>query len=839
MPGRMQIAYALTSDGRDTHADMALVSMLSARLTNPGVRLRVLADADSAEALRASRHRVLEVCDELRAVATPDGSPVFKNRWIKTQAAEFVDEACLLLDCDTIVSRSLAEAWPRITDLGAVANHNAPDLQHQVWREDLEFLRRMSWPANFSFYANGGALFFRPTPAVREFFRHWHQLWRQGAAESGRLRDQPALSTALHQSRVQATELPPSFNCQTYSVFASPDDATAIWHFYGSVDQNTHGHYTRLLSLSRQESIPELRRRIRTAIDCRILGPKPVRHGIRFKPAGAASLEAARGKKIALLLSMEFEGLYRNGGIGTYYRELSQIFHQRGWFTVLLNLSHYPTPEAMPPLPGLDCVFQVAEFEKFMELNQANRRLLECSQHSNLDRIGTQSLLFIQAVANTFPGQNIYAEFHEMCGPGYHAAKARESGWLAPDVVVGVTMHSGHEWIFEANDAILSQDSTDFLNVAAREEDSFRSADLAMFPSESLHQIVGSYGWRTEHAAKLPYSIPLSSPTPSRAPRPRRKMTIYCGGGLANRLGTLAAGYWLARFFGLKPAIWWPREPHCECPLVRLLLPPADVEVTDVSPWEAEQRKFLEPQTIVSHLPIHDLPQTSPKLLADREHLQRLMEENHRPVLYHDNWLPPWLDPAAPLRLFEREFALDEGIAREVRDFAFTHQLARRAAVHLRLTDFGVGEDHYLPAVREAIARHPDEPIFLCSDSEEAEEHYLRTFPRLFVRAKRAFVTKRAPSLPWLDPSKPFDSDQRYNVRRNEAAVIEGMHDLCLLATAADAYTVQHPNTATSSFFKFARLWNPGVGSLPDSTPSQVMSDRDLFDERHFRFPTA
>jgi hypothetical protein len=835
----MQIAYALTSDGRDIHADMALVSMLSARLTNPGVRLRLLADTDSAEALRASRHRVIEVCDELTEIATPDGAALFKNRWIKTQAAEFVDGDCLLLDCDTIVAGDLAAAWPRIAEVGAVANHNAPDLPHQIWSEDADFLRRMGWPTDFPFYANGGAIFFRTSPAVREFFLRWHLRWRQGVENSGRLRDQPSLNAALRESQVQVTELPPSFNCQFSSVFAHPDDTTVISHFYGSQGGTSHGHYAHLLSLGRHESTSSLRRSIRTAIDRRIFNPtKPARHGIRFTPAVAASLETARGRDIALLLSTEYEGIYRNGGIGTYYRELSRIFRERGWFTVLLNLGPRPT-DGPAELPHLDRIFHADEFGAFMELNHANERLLTGSRQTFFDLLGTRSLLFIQAMANTFPGQRIYAEFHEMCGPGYHAAKAGESGWLDPGVVVGVTMHSGHEWVFEANDAILAQENENFLNAAVQEEASFRSADLAMFPSDSLHQIVRSYGWRTEHAAKLPYSIPLPSPKSSRPPRPQRTMTIVCGGGLANRLGTLAAGYWLARFFGLKPAICWPRDTHCECALVRLFRPPEDVGVAEATPWDPEQRKFLGQQTILSHLPIHDLPHTSPKVLANREQLQRLMHENHRPVLYHDNWLPQWLDPAAPLRLFERDFALDGGIAREVRDFAFTHQLARRAAVHLRLTDFGVNDDYYLPAVREAVARNPDEPIFLCSDSEEAEEHYLRTFPRLFVRAKRAFVTKRDPSLPWLDPGKPIESYQRYNVRRSETAVIEGMHDLCLLATAADTYTVLPPNKGTSSFFKFARLWNPGLGSRPDSAPSQGTSDRDLLHERHFRFPTA
>ncbi len=514
----MQIVYALTSDGNDVHADMALVSMLSARLTNPRARLRLLADTNSAQALQTAQHRLLEVCDELTAVPTPDGPPLFTNRWVKTQAAEFVNGDCLLLDCDTIVAGDVSVAWPLITDVGLVANHNAPDLEHQVWSEDLDFLRQMGWVTDFPFYANGGAIFFRPTPGVRDFFRRWHQLWQEGATASNRLRDQPSLNTALHEGRLRVTELPPSFNCQTGSVFARAGDATVIFHFYGSQVELSRGPYAHLVSLAGRESMVSLGRSIHAAIDRRIFDPAtPARRGIRFKASVEASLEPARGKSIALLLTTEYEGIYRNGGIGTYYLELSRQLHQRGWFTILLSLSHLPVPDEPLTLPGLDRIFHASQLEEFLELNHANSQLLAGAAGSYFDNFGIRALLFIQAMACMFPGQRVYAEFHEMCGLGYHAAKAKESGWLDPEVVVAVTMHSGHEWVYEANDALLSQENAHFFAAATREEESFRSAQVAMFPSDSLHEIVESYGWRTAHAAKLPYIIPMT-PRSAEAP---------------------------------------------------------------------------------------------------------------------------------------------------------------------------------------------------------------------------------------------------------------------------------------------------------------------------------
>jgi hypothetical protein len=95
---------------------------------------------------------------------------------------------------------------------------------------------------------------------------------------------------------------------------------------------------------------------------------------------------------------------------------------------------------------------------------------------------------------------------------GYETTKAKESGGLRPEVVVATTMHSGNEWIFEINGSTLAEDNAAYLRTATREEESFHSADAGIFPSDSLHRHVLTYGWRTDHAVKIPNPIPLQEP---------------------------------------------------------------------------------------------------------------------------------------------------------------------------------------------------------------------------------------------------------------------------------------------------------------------------------------
>src|SRR6516164_5006902 len=86
----LRIVYVISSDGCDAYADMALVSILSVQISNPGFKILAVCDEKSAHALSANRHRLLEVCNEFISVPTPDGERSFRSRWIKTQLCRYV-----------------------------------------------------------------------------------------------------------------------------------------------------------------------------------------------------------------------------------------------------------------------------------------------------------------------------------------------------------------------------------------------------------------------------------------------------------------------------------------------------------------------------------------------------------------------------------------------------------------------------------------------------------------------------------------------------------------------------------------------------------------------------
>jgi len=273
------VAYTVTSDGSDTYADMALVSMLSVRSTNPRLRIVVVCDQASAKALRQHRHRMLEVCDDVAEVATGEGHPTFRNRLLKTQLVCHVPGPCLYLDADIFVRGSLSPLSRLTDDIGAVANNNARTKEEMVWTGDDEFLRSMAWPREFKTFVNGGVQFYHDTPGTRRFYELWHKLYLQGlerhvdrlpevTADRSLLniywQDQPSLNAAIKLSEVQCAVLPDSYNLQMKPGVRGARNA-AVWHFWHALGLGD-SCFARLVAAAPQADLAKLRRMVVKAI---------------------------------------------------------------------------------------------------------------------------------------------------------------------------------------------------------------------------------------------------------------------------------------------------------------------------------------------------------------------------------------------------------------------------------------------------------------------------------------------------------------------------------------------------------------------------------------------
>ncbi|MGB5970943.1 MAG: glycosyltransferase [Spirulinaceae cyanobacterium] len=215
-------------------------------------------------------------------------------------------------------------------------------------------------------------------------------------------------------------------------------------------------------------------------------------------------------KRIALLVTPEYEGIFRNGGIGSYYRTLSEKLAAADFYVVLLLAQSKERFGGGSTIAVVDQIFSLSECEEVLELPSTHSGIL--SQFREWEWVGYENygaLFFAQAIATQFKDAYIYIEFPEMLGLGYRTIQAKRAGILGKNCVVAVTLHSGQEWLQEAHGSYLQVNPQWFWQVSHYEQYCFEQADLAFFLSHFLQEKVERYGWQTNHAWHLPYCFPV------------------------------------------------------------------------------------------------------------------------------------------------------------------------------------------------------------------------------------------------------------------------------------------------------------------------------------------
>jgi Glycosyl transferase family 8 len=231
----IQIAYVLTSNGKDIYADMNLISLRSLRYTNPNAKIFIVVDCETFQALETCHHHILQEADQIISVKTPAQPPSFRNRFIKTSLREHLSGNFLYLDADTVIRGDLTEIFNIKSSFAAAPNHSGSGDPAEMPYDEIENFKLLEWELP-KYYVNGGVLFFADTPDTYKFCQLWHQKWLASVEKRGSFRDQPSLNSAIADSGVSFTWLPHRFNAQidVRPIYA-PD--AVIWHLYSSNDK--------------------------------------------------------------------------------------------------------------------------------------------------------------------------------------------------------------------------------------------------------------------------------------------------------------------------------------------------------------------------------------------------------------------------------------------------------------------------------------------------------------------------------------------------------------------------------------------------------------------------
>lgn len=230
---------------------------------------------------------------------------------------------------------------------------------------------------------------------------------------------------------------------------------------------------------------------------------------ISFKSKVSELFPDSKPEKIAVLPTTEYEGIFRNGGIGTYYKNLARRLDSQGWYVIIILGDFDSNYLGESDLPELKNIFSANQIDKTLNLSSFYQLILAQIQAQWVNKLGYSCLFFLEAILNYFPSSQIYVEFHEMLGIAYQTIQAKKSKILGDNCAIAVTMHSGHEWVFEANEKHNLEYPEWLWEVAYSEQSCFENADVSFFPSYYLTTRVKSYGWNIKKGHNMPNYIPI------------------------------------------------------------------------------------------------------------------------------------------------------------------------------------------------------------------------------------------------------------------------------------------------------------------------------------------
>ena len=234
-----RVVYVLATDGCDYYSATTQISVESVRISNPSLRVVVVADAPSGRALKNSCRPLLNEIDELVICDTPEGNKEYCSRHLKTRLRNIIEGPFLFLDSDTLVRGDLSTIFSLDTDIAAASNGSRDEFREQIFEADDRIIALMKWPLSKRIFLNSGVLFYNDTANAKRFASLWHQKWLEAAGEQRKYRDQPALHAALFDAQPRLSILPHRFNAQFKATPRVAEDAI-IWHFCGSHEVSTY-----------------------------------------------------------------------------------------------------------------------------------------------------------------------------------------------------------------------------------------------------------------------------------------------------------------------------------------------------------------------------------------------------------------------------------------------------------------------------------------------------------------------------------------------------------------------------------------------------------------------
>jgi hypothetical protein len=217
---KTKLVYVLTSSPEKNYPEQALLSVFTARHYNPEAHIILIVDNVTDTIFVGKRAQILGLISEKIVVPIDESMTMMnKSRWIKTNVRNLVNGDFLFIDCDTIITQSLAEIDDCKYPVAAVPESHLPIKRFNrfLYEKVKELSTKIGWNINEEeFYFSSGVIYVKDIPENYKLYELWHTYWKEGC-EIGISIDQPAFAKANIAMNRPVKILEGIWNCVMYT----------------------------------------------------------------------------------------------------------------------------------------------------------------------------------------------------------------------------------------------------------------------------------------------------------------------------------------------------------------------------------------------------------------------------------------------------------------------------------------------------------------------------------------------------------------------------------------------------------------------------------------------
>lgn len=274
-------------------------------------------------------------------------------------------------------------------------------------------------------------------------------------------------------------------------------------------------------------------------------------------------------------------------------------------------------------------------------------------------------------------------------------------------------------------------------------------------------------------------------------------LEVFCDGGFGNRYNALVSGFALAKYFGLKFVVHWPRNNWCQAGFGSIFSTPVTLSektLSELSGTLQDARCLLHDTLGADTLRVSF---QSAYAFSSMDAFETTIIAGAERIFFYPALIPNWI-PQDLIKASIIGLEFNSALLHAAKTFIAENFSRPYYGIHLRRTDLNVGLAD--SEVQMLVKAYPNENFFVCSDDPLAEA-LAAAHPNVHRRDKASNIQKKNLAGGWTTPTLDDDGRKYFsNIQRGAEAVVEGVIDILILGQS------QIVGFSGSTFQNVARL---------------------------------